>query len=335
MLAPLKNWARDSRFSAPAYARFRSWWKDRAHVEAAQRAWRELGRPDVILEFGYAPGDDLLCTIVARELQRRRPRRIVMLSQHPQLFAHNPDITTVQPYNDALVATLHRPEIPLFRLCYAEYSSATDAHTSPKIHIAAEMCRRAQLHGEIKLRPYLFLTPDEIQSGRRTTTPAIVMISSGLNARHPMLNKEWPSSRFQEVAAGLAPDFPLIQLGLPDDPALPGALDLRGRTTIREAAAILHQAALYIGPVGFLMHLARAVDCPSVIVYGGREKPWQSGYSGNLNLGSDMPCSPCWKWNTCDYQRACLDHISAASVLEAARARLAAPRALVEDTATI
>jgi len=335
MLAPLKELVRDSRLTAPAYARFRSWWKDRAHVEAAQRAWRELGRPDAILAYGYAPGDDLLCTIAARELQRRRHRRLLMLSNYPQLFAHNRDITAVHPYSDALAATLHRPEIPFFRLNYADYSTVTDAHTSPKIHIAAEMCRHAQLQGEITLRPYVFLTPDEIQSGRRTTTPPVVMISSGLNSRHPMLNKEWPSGRFQEVAAGLASDFPIIQLGLPNDPPLPNALDLRGRTTLREAAAILHQAALYVGPVGFLMHLARAVDCPAVIVYGGREKPWQSGYSGNLNLGSDMPCSPCWKWNTCDYQRACLDHISVANVLDAARARLAAPRSLIEDTATI
>ena len=56
----------------------------------------------------------------------------------------------------------------------------------------------------------------------------------------------------------------------PRYPPLKGALDLRGKTGLREAAAILSNSLVFIGQVGFLMHLARAVDCRSVIVYGGQ-----------------------------------------------------------------
>ena len=109
--------------------------------------------------------------------------------------------------------------------------------------------------------------------------------------------------RFQEVVDALAGEMEFIQLGSTDDPPLQHARDLRGATGISEAAAILYHARLYVGTVGFLMHVARAVECPSVIVFGGREAPWQSGYVCNRNIYSAVPCAPCWRSNTCDFDR--------------------------------
>ena len=63
------------------------------------------------------------------------------------------------------------------------------------------------------------------------------------------------------------------------------------------------------------MHLARAVDCPSVIIFGGKEKPEESGYICNENLYTALECSPCWKMNTCDYERRCMDMITVDDVL--------------------
>ena len=74
-----------------------------------------------------------------------------------------------------------------------------------------------------------------------------------------------------------------------------------------------------VGTVGFLMHLARAVECPAVIVYGGREAPWQSGYVSNLNIYSAVPCAPCWRWNSCDFDRKCMTDISVSDVVCAIR----------------
>ena len=96
-------------------------------------------------------------------------------------------------------------------------------------------------------------------------------------------------------------------------------------------------AAAFVGLVGFLMHLARAVDCPAVIVYGGREHPDQSGYGANRNLFSRVPCAPCWRWNSCDYNRRCMDEITAKQVATATCALLASPpeRPLPVETAII
>jgi ADP-heptose:LPS heptosyltransferase len=76
---------------------------------------------------------------------------------------------------------------------------------------------------------------------------------------------------------------------------------------------------VFVGLVGFLMHLARAVDCRSVIVYGGREWPSISGYTCNENLVSRPPCSPCGLYDGCEYQRACMNEISVDEALAAIR----------------
>jgi ADP-heptose:LPS heptosyltransferase len=121
------------------------------------------------------------------------------------------------------------------------------------------------------------------------------------------------------VAGALRDEFDFVQLGAPTDPELPGSLDLRGKTTVRQSAAILSQSRLFIGLVSGLMHLARAVECRSVIVYGGREHPAQTGYSANENLYWTGPCSPCWQRNDCDFDRRCMSEILPEHVIDAVR----------------
>jgi hypothetical protein len=74
------------------------------------------------------------------------------------------------------------------------------------------------------------------------------------------------------------------------------------------------------------MHVARAVECPSVIVFGGREAPWQTGYICNFNLYSAVPCAPCWRSNTCEIDRQCMRDISVDDVVSAIRQMLERPR---------
>jgi ADP-heptose:LPS heptosyltransferase len=77
---------------------------------------------------------------------------------------------------------------------------------------------------------------------------------------------------------------------------------------------MLANASFFVGQVGFLMHLTRAVDTRSVIIYGGREKAWQSGYPCNENIETNPNCSPCWQNNHCDYDRICLNEITVQDV---------------------
>lgn len=302
-------------------------------VAAAERLGATMARiglavggrppPDMLIFFGMAPGDDLLCTAVLRELRRRGRENVWIASNYPEIFSGNGDVATVVPFDSPYrrYATIWRCDVR--RLEYSRFSG--DQGESPRRHIIAELCARAGITGRITLKPTFALTEQEQAFGTFAENKVVIQ-SGGLSAIFPMRNKMWFPERFQGVVDELRRDIEFVQLGSAADPELSNVLDLRGKTSIRQSASILHHARAYIGTVGFLMHLARAVECPSVIVYGGREAPWQSGYTGNINLYNGLPCSPCWRWNSCDFERKCMTDITIAEVVRAMRSLLSTSR---------
>jgi ADP-heptose:LPS heptosyltransferase len=197
------------------------------------------------------------------------------------------------------------------------------------------MCRLAGLTGEISLRPYLTLTDAERAAAPRMDRQ-IAIQSTGLNAAIPYSTKEWGSQRFAEVARLLSTDFPLVQLGAARDPLLPGvALDLRGKTTLREAAAIQAASLCFVGLEGFLAHLARAVDVPSVIVHGGRAPAGIFDYPANINFYARPDCSPCGLQDGCPYGLKCMTAITPEQVAAAVRKLAASPRAALPVETTM
>ncbi len=274
------------------------------------------GLPGHIIYFGGSLGDNLLCTAIFRELRKRGRRGLWMMTSQPALFAGNSDVDAVVPAD-----TLYRQVAHVTRRKYTlawrgGYDPETDTSPRPDRHLISVMCREAGLDGEVALRPYLWLSDAERAAGR-CAERQIAIQSSGQGAAYHMANKEWYPERFQEVVTALGGRFQFVQVGSAGDPPLAGAIDKRGALSLRETAAVLSQSEVFVGQVGFLMHLARAVDCRSVIVYGGRELPWQSGYSANENLTTTLPCSDCWLWNRCDYDRECMKRIHADVVIEA------------------
>ena len=184
--------------------------------------------------------------------------------------------------------------------------------------IIEDICFRSGLKGEVSLRPYLFLSENEKQFGKFASNQISIQ-NTGMNAANPMKNKDWYVERYQKVVNALKDEFCFVQIGSRDDPKVDGTTDCRGLTSFRQVSSILHNSRIFVGQVGFLMHLARAVDCPSVIIYGGKEAPHESGYVCNENLYIPLECSPCWQANFCDFNRACMDQISVEQVIHSIR----------------
>jgi len=298
--------------------------------ELARRGW-----PRHLVHFyGNTPGDDLMCTVVLREMRKRGRRSIWMMSRHPALYERNKDVDVVVPFDFRYERMVNWVGGRSWYAHYGGHDQVADRSPSPQRHIIALMCQACGISGPVTLRPYLYLSGEERAAGR-LAPKQIALHSSGMSAFSAMKNKEWFPDRLQAVVHALRGEYTLVQLGSPKDPPLDGCLDLRGKSSLRESAAIIANSAIFLGQVGFLMHLTRAVDRPAVIIYGGRELPWQSGYSCNTNLTTPLPCSPCWRWNVCDneIERECLRLISADEVITAVHERLArADEPLVEDT---
>jgi len=309
----------------------------RLAAQAPRVGWRlaRWGVPRRALLFGpLSLGDDLLCTAVLREA-RRRGQPFAMFTGRPELFAGNPDPARLLPIDDYHIATLRRFGAGIVQPYYVDANPLEEQRDRlPKRHIIAEMCARAGLHGKISLRPHLRLTEAERADGRLFPRQ-IAIQSTGLGAAIPYDAKEWGPAHFAEVARQLSPQSKLVQVGTASDPALPVDHDLRGRTTLREAAAILANSDVFIGLEGFLTHLARAVDCPAVVVMGGRAPAEIFGYSANRNLTAFPECAPCARRTGCPNNMKCMSAISPETVATAARDILAKPPARPLAAATV
>ncbi|MGC8490399.1 MAG: glycosyltransferase family 9 protein [Syntrophobacteraceae bacterium] len=281
------------------------------------------GLPRFLIHFGGGIGDDLLCSVVAHELRARNNDGIWVSSIYPELFVNNSDVDAVIHPNQG-IAALSSMGVKIPWLAYSTNLPAEDRDTSPDEHILSIMCRAAGISGQIALRPYLHLSPKEHAEG--LIVPGQISIqTSGLSAQYSMKNKEWFPERFQAIVDRFSSSHTFVQIGSAADPALSGVIDMRGKTSLRKTASILSRSVLFVGLVGGLMHLARSVDCRSVILYGGRELPFQSGYPCNRNLVGGCECSPCWRWNRCGHDRRCMSSISSEVAIEAVREMLNDP----------
>jgi hypothetical protein len=214
---------------------------------------------------------------------------------------------------------LHYPDIRYYDRC----DPLEDRGPVPSEHYIRIMCRRAGVTPVQPLKAHLYLTREEREFAR-PFTGAIAIQSSGMSGRNvPMLNKEWGVENFRIVAAALPRQYRVLQIGHANDPPLPGVVDLRGALNLRQVGAVLSACRLFVGLEGLLMHLARAVTCPSVIVFGGREAPVNVGYPENANIARTPPCSPCWRLSTGDFDRRCLREITPAEVIRRALSVLA------------
>lgn len=115
-----------------------------------------------------------------------------------------------------------------------------------------------------------------------------------------MDHKKWPPAYFARVMElAMADGLEVVVLGAPGDlPAhlLPaGARDWQGRTTLREAAALIRGAQAFLGNDSGLFHLALGVGTPAAAVFGPTD-PCKTGPFRNDNalvLQAGLACSPC------------------------------------------
>jgi heptosyltransferase-2 len=148
--------------------------------------------------------------------------------------------------------------------------------------------------------------------------------------------KRWYPDRFSALIDRLLEDhgLPSVIMGDPTETTVcnevgarcaSGPAVLAGKTTIRQAAAILERAALVVTHDSAPMHLAAALERPLVAILGptnpGRTGPYEVP-SAVLTAGVD--CAPCYlkRMQQCPYDHRCMRDISVADVLRHAEAAL-------------
>lgn len=160
--------------------------------------------------------------------------------------------------------------------------------------------------------------------------------------------RRWPIESFAHLARALASDgHRIVLLGSAGERALAERLcaaagdvatpivDLCGRTSIPELAALLERCRMLVTGDTGPMHMAAAMRTPIVGLFFGPALPFDTGPygDGHLVLHAGVPCAPC------DHAVHCLDPfcrrtLDADLVTAVVRARLARDDARVEELAT-
>ncbi len=267
-----------------------------------------------LLLYYHGIGDSLLLSTVLYGLGRQNQQRYVVGSAHPEIFEGNPYVIHLpfsQSANYKIARILELLGV-VKKITHVDYYQ--EGHP-PKKHILQLLSERLGLR-KTPSHPLIMLSDEEMSARLLPSSekPWVAIQSTGIKDWTD--NKNWGASNFNEVVRLLSDRYCFVQLGNKGDPVLDGVIDRTGDLSFRKVFCVLNQCSSFIGQVGFLMHAASALRLPSVIIYGGFEAPWQSGYIENINLFTKLHCSPCWLEEKCPWDKKCMTEITPARVCE-------------------
>jgi heptosyltransferase-2 len=142
--------------------------------------------------------------------------------------------------------------------------------------------------------------------------------------------KRWFPERFAAVADRLIDDYSAqaILFGSSSDRkstdavrqnVSPPLINLAGKTNLKEAIAVIARCNLFISNDSGLMHVAGALNIPTVAIFGSTNPVTTSPVGDkSIVIYKGASCSPCLK-KTCPTDFRCMEMISTEDVLETAR----------------
>jgi len=253
--------------------------------------------------ISHAMGDNLLLSVILPELRKRNPNsKIVVETKFPEFFLHNPYIDWITNKHFKTTKKFIKPKYKIVE------NTTKSIYEQMLSHIS----------NLIEGFPKIFLTESEITK-HKVSFDYFAITPLGKQA-FSANRKEWGFENFQFLVKLINKKFgvEIIQIGTKTGEPLKGVIDKRG-LPIRESAAIIKNSIAFIGLEGGLMHMAKAVDKDSVIIYGGFINPEISKYKNNINVSNLIECSPCFSsqkpHTNCDTM-ICMKGISAESVFD-------------------
>lgn len=141
--------------------------------------------------------------------------------------------------------------------------------------------------------------------------------------------KHWFHERWEELATSLfnSNGLPSVILGGPGDlEASQNILRLSranicsmvGKTTIKQAAAMIKHSALLVGVDTGLTHMGYALEIPTIALFGATRPYLNTDWMPGKVLYHPHECSPCRRSPTCDGDFTCMKAITVQEVVNAA-----------------
>ena len=110
--------------------------------------------------------------------------------------------------------------------------------------------------------------------------------------------KKWPLRHWQRLVGTLRGEgLDVLQIGWPQEELIRGAHDLRGLTTLREAAGLIEGARVVVDTEGSVIHLAQAVRQRDVVALFGPTPKVCFAYPEHEAVETPLECRGCWYAN--------------------------------------
>ena len=141
--------------------------------------------------------------------------------------------------------------------------------------------------------------------------------------------RRWGEDRFRRLAELLAAfDVPVVVVGGEADKGAGEAivangkgLNLAGRTSLSETAAVIQKSALLVSGDSGVLHIAVGLGVPTVSLFGpGRSRKWAPRGERHVVINKALPCSPCTTYGTtppCRDDARCMQEITVDEVFNA------------------
>lgn len=276
-------------------------------------------------------GDVIVCTPVFKTIKEAYPEKklIVYCREKRQklILLQNPYIDSLRMLN--IKAMLRYPGhlyAYLFNNEKVKYYDLLFQHITPA-HIYNDEDKNVKdlvydLFDDLNIKSnypktQLFFTEKEEKKARKTLALYKNVVMMHVHSRSSK-NHHWPLEKWNALVKSL-PEYTFIQLGHPDEASVTGALDFRGKTSVREAFALIKYSDSFVGIESSLAHVTNAFDIPGVILFGD-SGPGFWGHDNNINIFKKLRCSPCYfyLWNDpCPYNHECMNLITVEEVRSA------------------
>jgi ADP-heptose:LPS heptosyltransferase len=264
----------------------------------------------LILRNFQSPGDIVVLTAAVRDLHRSYPGQFMtdVRTPCPHLWENNPYITRLDEKD---------PEVEVIE---CRYPLIHQSNQKPR-HFIEGFIEFLNQRLELRVTPSAFKGDIHISDREKRwysqireiigeDVPFWIIVAGG---KWDFTIKWWEHRRFQEVVDHFQKRILFVQVGEKGHHHLPlrGAIDLRGKTDLRQLVRLVYHAQGVFCPVTLLMHLAAAVEVkggrpknrPCVVVAGGREPPHWEAYPHHQfihTVGTLLCCDNggCWRSRT-------------------------------------
>ncbi len=266
----------------------------------------------IILTSFASPGDIVMLTAAVRDLHGANPGKFLtdIRTSADAIWENNPFVTKLGEHDrDIERIDCHYPLINRSNQLPRHFVEGYHVFLEEKLGVRIPITAHK---GDIYISGNERRWFSRIREMAGVDLPFWIIVAGG---KTDFTAKWWIDDRWQAVVDAFYGRILFVQCGdtgpSHHHPLLRNAVDLRGKTDIRQLIRLVYHCQGIVCPVTFAMHLAAAVPMksapplnrPCVVIAGGREPTAWEMYPNHrfLNTNGCLPCCDnggCWKSRT-------------------------------------